>query len=110
MEFASGGSLEQKLEKLKNQGGILTKERALKFFTMMSLGVLDIHNSNILHRDLSPKNIFIKEFDKNRELLIIGDFGTAKSIFAKHTVNSLMDVFTPRYASPEQNMKVKATI
>ncbi len=55
----------------------------MKIFVNIVLGVLTLHNSDCLHRDLNPKNIFIKKFVDNqgneRELLKIGDFGTAKN-------------------------------
>lgn len=108
MEYATGGSLDKKLKTIKELDARLTHEKSLKFFTMMCLGILTIHKHNLVHRDLSPKNIFIKKLDK-RELLIIGDFGTAKSIAAKTTSSTLSDVFTLKYASPEQTSKEKAT-
>lgn len=100
MEYASGGSLQKKLAAIKELGAKLTKDTALKFFTMICLGILTIHKHDLIHRDLSPKNIFIKKFDDKRELLIIGDFGTTKSILSKNQSTTLKDVFTlikPQY-------------
>jgi serine/threonine protein kinase len=51
----------------------------MQLFANILLGILTIHNADFIHRDLNPKNIFIKNFKDDRELLIIGDFGTVKS-------------------------------
>lgn len=42
MEYASGGSLHKRLSIIKELGGRLTKEKALKIFTMICLGMLSL--------------------------------------------------------------------
>ena len=45
-----------------------------KIVTQICIGLKEIHKNNIIHRDLTPDNIFI---DKNNKIKI-GDFGISK--------------------------------
>ncbi len=45
---------------------------------MICLGLDNIHNKGYIHRDFSPKNLYLKKKSKNGELIVlIGDFGLA---------------------------------
>ncbi|MCQ2817741.1 MAG: protein kinase [archaeon] len=45
------------------------------WFTQICLGIKSLHENNIIHRDLHPKNIF---FDKDNKMVKIGEFSCMK--------------------------------
>lgn len=74
-EFAEGGSLENKLKEKKKFG----HEESFRYFLMLCIGLYSIHKQNLVHRDISAKNLFLKTFkNTNLDLLIIGDFGLVR--------------------------------
>ncbi|XP_071958538.1 eukaryotic translation initiation factor 2-alpha kinase 1-like isoform X2 [Antedon mediterranea] len=91
-------------------------------FNQMVEGICYIHNKNLLHRDLTPKNIFL-DGNEIEFHVCIGDFGLAREFIAeKHqdpvtpigelrnqlsevvisTSKLTTDIGTCTYASPEQ--------
>lgn len=78
-----------------------TRERLiLKILSIMEI----VHNRNVIHRDLSPNNIFIVEGK-----LKIADFGLGKDLQALHSHQTMftqgMGQF--QYCAPEQIAKLK---
>ncbi|XP_063422610.1 uncharacterized protein LOC134707056 [Mytilus trossulus] len=53
----------------------LSKELKRKFFNEILEGVEYIHKAGVMHRDLNPKNIFLKN-----GIIKIGDFGSARNV------------------------------
>ncbi len=96
-DYANGGTLEHKLQKSK-----LKTEKALQYLAMMCLGLAYIHERELVHRDISPKNIFVSTLKDGRDLLIIGDFGLVRSTQAHTTQRTINDAFSLHYAAPEQ--------
>ena len=71
MEY--GGNTD--LKKYINEQESLIEEKTLKDIIMqICLGLKEIHNIKLIHRDLTPDNIFM---DKNNKIKI-GDFGVSK--------------------------------
>lgn len=95
MEFLEGQTFK---DYIKQQGGKLTVESAVSV-TVALLGALKaIHKEKIIHRDISPDNVFICTGGSVQMKLI--DFGAArlsKEDPAKYTV-----LLKPGYAPPEQ--------
>jgi len=66
----------------------------------LGLGLVAVHDLNVVHRDIKPGNILFR----NDGTLTITDFGAAKNLtggVADITVNNQI-VGTPYYMSPEQ--------
>ena len=89
--YCDGGDLGHQL--LKRQR--IPEKEAIEILHQMVKGLKNLYEHNVLHRDLKPDNIFIK--DKNKYL--IADFGFAR-IFKEP--NGPLDsmVGTPLYESP----------
>ncbi|MBP3622200.1 MAG: serine/threonine protein kinase [Lachnospiraceae bacterium] len=71
MEYINGITLK---EYLKNSGGRLEENVVLALMKPVLASLAQIHNSGMLHRDISPDNIMVD--NKNRIKLI--DFGAAR--------------------------------
>jgi len=59
MEYCSGGSLKDLIQKYKTESKEIPESEILKFMREILLGVNAMHNNNIIHGDLNPKNILI---------------------------------------------------
>jgi eukaryotic-like serine/threonine-protein kinase len=60
----------------KNKEVLIPDYQVIKIFTMICLGLYDIHEKKIVHRDLKPANILCKKM-RTQELFKIADFGTS---------------------------------
>ncbi|MBS0351998.1 MAG: protein kinase [Proteobacteria bacterium] len=78
MEYAEGGTLHARLE----ASGELTLPQQMRWAIQISHGLNQLHSLNILHRDLTSRNILLN----NREEAKVGDFGLSiiKSTSASH--------------------------
>jgi serine/threonine protein kinase/tetratricopeptide (TPR) repeat protein len=97
MEFVEGVPL---VEYCKAKGCSLPER--LRLFRAVGEAVVYAHQHAVLHRDLKPTNILVKE-DRTVRLL---DFGISKHLealgdSANQTITGLR-LMTPAYASPEQ--------
>lgn len=97
MEYLHGCTLKQYT---KEHGGHLNTD----FIIHICLSVLDalavVHNAGMIHRDISPENIFICE-DLTVKLI---DFGAAKQVYMD-SEQTISVVLKPGYAPPEQYVK-----
>lgn len=94
MEYLEGCTLAQYT---KNMGGKLDVDTALYVMDKMMIALEEIHNAGIIHRDISPDNIYMMN-DKSVKLI---DFGAAKQAYCGETQN-LSIMLKPGYAPPEQ--------
>jgi serine/threonine protein kinase len=93
MEYLPGGDLKQKIEK-----GILEKD-AVEYTRQIASALDNLHAVGILHRDLKPGNIMLRE-DASIALI---DFGLAKRMRLEQEITGSGEIFgTPYYMSPEQ--------
>ena len=97
MEFLEGISYKQFL---KDNGGILEPEIAVKVVLSVLDALKEIHACNYIHRDISPDNIFICD---NGKIKLI-DFGAARFSEGNNERNFSM-ILKPGYAPPEQYMQ-----
>jgi len=94
MEYLEGISLE---EYLKNKGGKLSIKETIDVILPILDGLMAIHSEGIIHRDISPDNIYITNDNKIKLL----DLGAAR--YAFNEKSSDMTVILKRgYAPAEQ--------
>jgi serine/threonine protein kinase len=93
MEYLPGGDLKQKIER-----GI-TQQDAVRYTKQIADALSRLHSLGILHRDLKPGNIMLRE---NGDIALI-DFGLAKRMRLEQEITGSGEIFgTPYYMSPEQ--------
>ena len=92
MEYLDGQTLKAYMAE---QGGKLPEEEALRYAKPILEAVASIHMKKIIHRDISPDNIFILKDGRVKVL----DFGAAR--FSEGS-NEFTVVIKPGYAPPEQ--------
>lgn len=100
MQYVKGIDLKQYLA---TQGDRIELDLALRLMTPILDGLRAIHQFDILHRDISPDNIYITE--SKRVILI--DFGAAKDSFSNHS-QSQVAIHKPGY-SPEEQYRLNGT-
>ena len=93
--FCEGGDIYNKIQNQK--GEYFNEDQILNWMVQILLALDYIHKNNIIHRDIKPQNIFIK----NRHIICIGDFGIAKIINQIQTQTMTSIIGTPLYMSPE---------
>ena len=93
--FCEGGDIYNKIQ--KQNGEYFSEEQILNWAVQILLGLDYIHKNDIIHRDIKPQNIFIK----NHHIICIGDFGIAKIITQIQTQTMTSIIGTPLYMSPE---------
>ncbi len=94
MSYVDGITLK---DHLANSGGIFTVELAREIVMPVIDALKEIHDVGILHRDISPDNIFLNQ--KGQVVLI--DFGAARQA-ASEKGHSFSIILKPGYAPEEQ--------
>lgn len=94
MEFLSGTTLK---EYLQQQGGRVDYEQAKRIIEPVIDTLRVVHAEGLIHRDISPDNIFITE---NNEIKLL-DFGAARQATSTNS-KSLSVILKPGYAPEEQ--------
>lgn len=94
MEYLDGITLN---EYLKRSGGKLVWDKALEIIMPIIDALREVHKSGMIHRDISPDNIFIT----NEGQVKLLDFGAARYAMGEKS-KSLSVILKPGYAPPEQ--------
>ena len=94
MEYLDGSDLRRMS---KENGGKIDAELAKAVFVTVASALVEVHKKNILHRDLSPENIFVT---KDHDIKLI-DFGAARN-YVKVQDSGMSILLKPGFAPPEQ--------
>lgn len=94
MEYLDGVDLKHFV---KERGGKLPQENVLYIANIITNALLIAHSMNVLHRDISPDNIFILN---NGEVKLI-DFGAARQVLAEQS-KSISVILKQGFAPLEQ--------
>ncbi|KAF7598629.1 MAG: serine/threonine protein kinase [Candidatus Dactylopiibacterium carminicum] len=94
MQFERGRTLQDFIQ--RNKGHI--KERFIRgVFTRMLNGLREVHAHKLLHLDIKPSNIYLR----NDGTPVLLDFGAARQTLAQDQP-MLKPMYTPGFAPPEQ--------
>ena len=93
MEYENGRTLQEFIQ--KNRAGI-TENFMRNVFTKLLNGLREVHSHKLLHLDLKPSNIYMR----NDYTPVLIDFGAARQTLALDTP-MLKPMYTPGFASPE---------
>lgn len=94
MEYLEGCDLKTFI---KNNGGKISQGQIMTLLNVITDALLITHSLNVLHRDISPDNIYIQ---KNGEVKLI-DFGAARQVLAEQS-KSLSVILKQGFAPLEQ--------
>ena len=94
MEYAEGETLSEVLVRR----GTLREAELLGIVRPLLDGLAVVHEANVLHRDIKPGNIILRDADSSPVLL---DFGSARQAIGARS-RSMTTVVTPGYAPIEQ--------
>ena len=96
MEYCDGLTLENYIAQHKN--GSIERKIIYNFLKQILKGLKKLHKNGIIHRDIKPGNIFIKN-----DQIKIGDFGLATKFKVNTTLRTKeLKGFTPNYSAPEE--------
>ena len=96
MRHERGRSLKQHI--LGRKSGLLDEVWVRATFAQLLNGLREVHANKLLHLDIKPGNVFLRE-DDDSPLLI--DFGGARQTLSAEGV-TLPLTYTPGFAAPEQ--------
>ena len=96
MEYGGDIDLKKFIKSYKNKSELIDKDIIIDIILQICEGLKEIHKNKIIHRDLTPDNIFI---DKNYKINI-GDFGVSKitTTLNKYTKSQIGKTY---YIAPE---------
>lgn len=100
MEFLDGCELKDYMHDHSNK---ISVERSLEIIEAVCHGLSDVHKQKIIHRDISPDNIYIC---KNGDIKLL-DFGAAR-FSAEEKEQDYSVIIKPGFAPPEQYEKVSS--
>ena len=102
MEYGGKKNLKQFIEYYKNNCELIPENIIEKLIVQICEGLKEIHKNNLIHRDLTPDNIFI---DENNNIKI-GDFGISK-ILSNNTKYTKSQTGKYHYFAPEMELGKK---
>ena len=101
MEYAGDSNLKSFIQRYKDSNQLIEEQIIKNIIIQITLGLKEIHKSNIIHRDLTPDNVFIDDYNEIK----IGDFGVSKKLegtkYAK-TIIGKYEYFAPELIKREK--------
>ena len=97
MRYERGRTLQ---EHIRHHRGSIKEEFIRRVFTMLLNGLREVHTNKLLHLDIKPANIYIR----NEGTPVLIDFGAARQTLTDEATR-LAPTYTPGFASPEQYHK-----
>lgn len=97
MRYEHGHSLHEYVKALKAAGRAIEEEFLRNVFVRLLSGLREVHRQKLLHLDLKPANIFLRD-DSHPVLL---DFGATRIGLGERDP-TLGNMHTPGFAAPEQ--------
>ena len=94
LEYADGGDLQSKISAHKNINKYFNEKTIWSIFIQMVYGIKELHDKNIIHRDLKSANIFLMKDG----ICKLGDLNVSK---VAKTGLLKTQTGTPYFASPE---------
>ena len=100
MEYVEGEALDEHLKKIHFNGN-MAESRIREIIEPILNGLSEVHKAGLLHRDIKPGNIYLKNtaIDKCEPMLI--DFGAARQSVGEKS-KSISAIISQGYAPPEQ--------
>ena len=96
MEYGGDNNLKQFIQNYKKKGDFIEEDIIKDIIIQICEALKIIHENEIIHRDLTPDNIFI---DKNNKIKI-GDFGIAKILTTSNNY-TISRIGKEHYFAPE---------
>ena len=93
MEYEQGRTLQEFIQRNR---AMITENFVRNVFTKLLNGLREVHSHKLLHLDLKPSNIYMR----NDYTPVLIDFGAARQTLASDTP-MLKPMYTPGFASPE---------
>ena len=97
MRYERGRSLQEHIHK---KSGPIKEEWIRGAFAPLLNGLREVHSHKLLHLDIKPGNIYIR--NDGAPLLI--DFGAARQTLDNEGIVKLPPMYTPGFASPEHHL------
>jgi eukaryotic-like serine/threonine-protein kinase len=106
IEYVHGGlegtTLDERLEfSLRRTGYAFDPERVARMITHLCEGLAEVHEAQVIHRDIKPNNILCCGFAED-EIFKLSDFGIARPVGVEATFGAAV-LGTPGYVAPEQS-------
>jgi tRNA A-37 threonylcarbamoyl transferase component Bud32 len=102
MEFIPGVTLKERLTTLRLQGDRMPVKDVLAFTWELASALDHAHANGLVHRDVKPANILLREAAPTHCEAILTDFGIAKILEGVQFTETGLSMGTPDYMSPEQ--------